>query len=243
MGQSRRKRRIKQQLDLFETTSNNVLTKFASGRPTPGSGSAAAITCGLAAAVTQTAGKILLQKSKRAKFVRAQVRELTSEAHTRRRRVQRWSRQDSEIFQGAVDARNAAKRARRADRKAALETEDRRLTAKAALHVLKIGKEAVAVAHLALQLTEIGCAVGYRAALGESVVGVHNSVAAAYSCAFIAILNAGKTRGRTNDEIRAAANQLMSDAFVIQERIWRISPDSSYLLDTSANRQLSFELD
>lgn len=225
----------KKSVQLFDIAAGKLLTKFAAGRPTPGSGSAAAFTGAVGAALIVTAGKLTSAKAKRGGELRkADAKNIAELAARKQSYLKRLASQDTVAFQKVIDARNAARKTRSPIKRAHLLCLEQRLLKRATEIVMRIAKECIELGKLGLIL----CRTGYGPALGEPITGTLNAAAAAIGSVYIASLNCKKLEQSVSERIVARAQEFLREALEIQREALGCFSGSSVQIDAIEDRQL-----
>jgi formiminotetrahydrofolate cyclodeaminase len=194
-----------------------LMDEFGAGRPTPGSGSAAALQGLLACNMVLASCRLTVQKAPQPQR-RLEAAYLANIIETKHiRQLDNLVQKDADLFAQAIDARKTHKAAKTGCERQRLAAKARRRLVTATELPLQVSEHCLKVAQLGFQMFDIG----YSAARGDPGAGVAAAIAGANTALCVIFQNLSKFRGgkwaaallkkcdEIRDRISAAQSELL----------------------------------
>jgi methenyltetrahydrofolate cyclohydrolase len=201
---------------ITQNSIDEFLERLASGDPTPGGGSAAAIMGAMGAALVSMVCNVSIGK-KGCESVESEMRTVRAQSETLRRRLTAMVAEDVAAFDSLMTAYKLPKisdhdKARRAD---AIQASLRRAT-EVPLECARVCAEVVKLARRASEH-------GYRGVISDGGVGVLAAYSAARSAAFNVFINAPGLKDRNfAEQSRAELEKLLQFCVVETEEVYML---------------------
>jgi formiminotetrahydrofolate cyclodeaminase len=221
---------------LYSLSFRDLLAAFGAGKPTPGSGAAAAATGAFACELVSANAKITVKLSKSAKF-RTQSEYVEEQLALKRPILAELTQMDNDLFGAHIKHKNAAKKSKVTKDRRRHSAQAKTKLEESTVVLLRIAKECLAVARLGLVMMDIG----FEPARGDAVVGVSNAVAGANGSLCVAMVNiTSARRTKSPSRFNAELQEIYVDMLQVQKEQMQRVVGMKEKVDDVMSGQLDF---
>ena len=202
-------------VDLLALPASKLLDRFASGEPTPGSGSAAALQGAICCALIRTSAQLTISKVSDSRRV-AEADFVLKTIKSFDKKIRKLVQEDKTIFDRVIVERKLRDASTDPRKRSACNKRLRRRLDKATDAAVAIARMCNDIANLGMNMLRIG----YKAAIGDPVAGITAALAGAQGAAVAALVNIKASKGGMHaQKSMVAVKKILFEAAAIHANV------------------------